>query len=86
MPKKILVIEDEENLGKLIQAFLTKNGYDVSCLYKGIQGVEDIRKEKPDLIITDLLLPGLHGFDICKSIKQDSETERRSSDDHDRGI
>ncbi|MCP5050862.1 MAG: response regulator [bacterium] len=73
MPKKILVIEDEENLGKLIQAFLIKNGYKVSCLFKGVTGIEDIRPENPDLILTDLLLPGLHGFDICKTIKRDKQ-------------
>jgi DNA-binding response OmpR family regulator len=71
MSKKILVIEDEENLAKLIQAFLTKNGYQVTTISDGINSLEDIRKEAPDLILTDLLLPRIHGFDICRSVKSD---------------
>ncbi len=73
MSKKILVIEDEENLGKLIVAFLEKNGFKVQCLSQGVEDIEVIRKEQPDLILTDLLLPGLHGFDICKNVKEDPE-------------
>lgn len=73
MPKKILVIEDEENLAKLIQAFLSKNGYLVTYISDGISSIEDIRKQSPDLILTDLLLPRIHGFDICRSVKSDSQ-------------
>lgn len=69
--KKILVIEDETNLGKSIQRFLGQHNYNVTCISEGIKEVEDIRKEEPDLILTDLLLPRLHGFDICKIVKKD---------------
>jgi len=73
MKKKILVIEDEENLAKLIQAFLEKNGYDVAYISVGIESLADVREHIPDLILTDLLLPGLHGFDICRNIRNDSQ-------------
>ena len=71
--KKILVIEDETIVCKSIQRFLEQNKYRATCISEGIRGVEDIRKEKPDLILTDLLLPRLHGFDICRSVKADNE-------------
>ncbi len=73
MAKKILVIEDEENLAQLIQAFLSKNGYQVTYISDGINSLDDIRKEGPDLILTDLLLPRIHGFDICRTVKSDRE-------------
>lgn len=73
MLKKIVVIEDEEQLGKLIQAFLEKHDYKVFYVKDGDSGLQTIREKKPDLILTDLLLPGIHGFDICKAIKADPE-------------
>jgi DNA-binding response OmpR family regulator len=71
--KKILIIEDETIVCKSLQRFLEQHKYRVACISEGISGVEDIRKEKPDLILTDLLLPRLHGFDICRRVKEDNE-------------
>lgn len=73
MLKKVVVIEDEEQLGRLIQAFLEKHDYKVSYVKDGESGLQVIRDAKPDLILTDLLLPGVHGFDICKAIKNDPQ-------------
>jgi DNA-binding response OmpR family regulator/HPt (histidine-containing phosphotransfer) domain-containing protein len=73
MSKKILVIEDEETLGKAIQVFLNEYNFNVVCISEGVTDIEGIRNEMPDLILTDLLMPGLHGFDICKSVKEDSQ-------------
>jgi len=73
MLKKIVVIEDEEQLGKLIQAFLEKHDYKISYVKDGDAALQTIREVKPDLILTDLLLPGVHGFDICKAIKADAQ-------------
>jgi len=73
MKKNILVIEDEAILGESIRRFLKQHNYKVTLISEGINGVEDIRKENPDLILTDLLLPRLHGFDICRSVKEDSQ-------------
>ncbi len=74
MLKKIVVIEDEEQLGRLIQAFLEKHEYKVYYVKDGESGLQTIHEEKPALVITDLLLPGVHGFDICKSLKSDVQT------------
>lgn len=73
MAKKILVIEDEDNLGQSIKTFLEQYDYQVSCISDGISGLEAVRGEKPDLILTDLLLPRLHGFDICRTVKGDNQ-------------
>jgi CheY-like chemotaxis protein len=73
MQKRILVIEDEESLAQGIKSFLSRHGYQVVIISEGVSGLEDIRKERPDLILTDLLLPRIHGFDICRSVKSDSE-------------
>lgn len=71
MLKKILIIEDEENLAKAIQAFLSKHDYQVHYITDGVNSIEDVRKTSPDLILTDLLLPRLHGFDVIREIKED---------------
>lgn len=71
MLKKILVIEDEENLAKAIQVFLSKHDYQVDYITEGVNSIDDVRASSPDLILTDLLLPRLHGFDVIRTIKDD---------------
>lgn len=71
MPKKILVIEDEENLGQLIQSYLEQHSFTVTHVRDGESALELLEKELPDLILMDLLLPKLHGFELCKQIRQD---------------
>lgn len=71
MPKDVLVIEDEDNLGKSIKTFLEQYGFQVTCINDGVAGLEEIQNKPPDLILTDLLLPRLHGFDIVRTVKLD---------------
>ena len=68
MPK-ILVIEDEKMVAELIQAKLEREGFEVHAALDGFQGLEDVSRVKPDLIILDVLLPGIDGFHIYKKIK-----------------
>jgi len=70
MDKKIIVVDDELNITNLLKVFLERKGYQVLLAYDGTSGYELIEKENPDLIITDLLLPGLHGFELCKKLKE----------------
>lgn len=72
MRRKILVIEDEENLGQAIKVFLEKYNYDVMVTGEGQTGMQLITNEKLDLVLTDLLLPRFHGFDICRKVKSDA--------------
>lgn len=73
MAKKIVIIEDDADLGKLIVSYLEQNNYQAIHVGDGVTGLEVIRKEMPDLILMDLLLPRLHGFDICRTVKNDKQ-------------
>jgi len=73
--KKILVLEDEEELGRSIKKFLEQHNYQVTYL-SDIARIESIAVEAPDLILTDLLMPRVHGFDICRAVKDDPELKR----------
>jgi len=70
----ILLIEDEENIIELVKYNLEKEGYGVLSALKGEEGLELARKKKPDLLILDLMLPEIDGFEICKILKQNSQT------------
>jgi len=69
---KILVIDDEENVCELITMYFEKAGYEVTCTGDGTNAVETIRTQKPDLVILDLMLPGVDGLDVCKEIRKTS--------------
>ena len=69
--KKILVIEDDKFLRELICQKILKEGYDVSEAVDGEKGIEAVKKEKPDLVLLDLILPGIDGFEVLARIKAD---------------
>lgn len=71
MAKKILIIEDDKFLRELIVKKLTKENYDVSEAMDGEEGVKKAKEEKPDLILLDLILPGIDGFEVLARIKED---------------
>ncbi|MFH1849123.1 MAG: response regulator [archaeon] len=64
--KKILVIEDEPHISKLVRVILEKNGFAVLQAFVGIEGIEIARKEKPGLIILDVMMPKMDGFEVCR--------------------
>ena len=72
--KQILIIEDEPDIQELLSFNLDNNGYKVYTASNGEKGLEVARKEHPDLILLDLMLPGIHGLDVCRIIKSDQET------------
>ncbi len=72
--EKILVIEDEKNITELVKYNLEQQGYRVLTSSRGDNGLEQARKEKPDLIILDLMLPEMDGLEICKILKQNFST------------
>ena len=71
MSKKVVVIEDEEQLGKLIQSYLEQYDYQVIHVRDGINGLKVVHEQVPDLVLMDLLLPRMHGFDICQSVRKE---------------
>ena len=71
--KRILLIEDEEDIAALIKLHAELNGYKLHVEVDGINGYRAIEREKPDLIILDVMLPGQNGFDVCRKVKNNSE-------------
>lgn len=73
---KILVVEDEESLLRLESILLTSKGYDVIGASNGQQALDAIMSERPDLVLLDIMLPEIDGFEVCSRIKSNPETER----------
>ncbi|MBN2256131.1 MAG: response regulator [Deltaproteobacteria bacterium] len=74
MPDRILVVDDEKDLVELISYNLEKEGYGVLKAYNGEAALNIIRSQKPDMVILDLMLPGIKGMDVCKVIRNDPLT------------
>ena len=70
-PKKILVVDDEVDLVETVRFPLEMEGFDVLVSYNGEDALNQARKEKPDLIILDLMLPKLDGYKVCRLLKFD---------------
>ena len=75
---KILIIEDDKDIRELISFNLSKNGYKTILSRDGEKGIEKAKNEKPDLVLLDLMLPGIHGLDVCKILKTDSSLNKLS--------
>ena len=74
MSKKILVIEDDPVVARLMQYTLTKHGYEVQTASNGLEGLRKARQERPDLIILDVMLPGIDGYEICHRLRAEPRT------------
>lgn len=72
MTQKILVIEDDLVLRETLAYNLTKEGYTVLTAGDGPNGIETTRREKPDLILLDIMLPGIDGFEVCRIVRHES--------------
>ena len=70
----ILIIEDEPDISELIEYNLTQSGYSIIVSDNGEKGIEVTRKHSPDLILLDLMLPGINGIDVCRILKNDKDT------------
>ena len=74
MSKTILIIEDEKDIIELLKFNLSKDGFNVKSAESGETGLRLARTELPNLILLDLMLPGINGLDICKLLKADQKT------------
>lgn len=70
----ILIIEDEPDINELLSITLLKNDYAVTKVFDGEKGLKIAREISPDLILLDLMLPGISGLDVCKLLKSEQET------------
>lgn len=70
MAKKILIIEDEEILLNLLEKKLSQIGYDVSIAKDGVEGISKVESEIPDLILLDIVMPKMGGFEVMKELQK----------------
>lgn len=93
--RKILIVEDEVSLLKLESILLTTRGYKVSAVTDGLKALEEIKNDIPDLVLLDIMIPGIDGFEVCRRIKADPVTAnlpvvmltaKKSSADQTRGV
>ena len=73
MGLKIVIADDEEHLGYMIKLQLERSGYEVIWKLDGRQALESIREERPALVILDVMMPGLTGFEVLETMKADAE-------------
>src|SRR5438034_6642174 len=76
MASKVLIVEDEQGIVHLLRARLEPEGFQVIAAYDGEAGLRAVTEARPDLVILDLTLPGLDGFEICRRIRRQPETAR----------
>ena len=75
MYKNILIIDDDKGLLKLLSTSLTTNGFKISTAENGEAGLEAAKRDRPDLIILDVLMPGIKGREVCARLKSEEATK-----------
>ena len=73
--RKILLIDDHDSVLKLLEAVLEVRNYDVCYASSGAEGLEKAQNEMPDLILLDVMMPGMDGFKVCQALKQSEATK-----------
>ena len=75
MGKRILVIEDDPSSARLVGYALEREGYQVEIAVNGVEGLRKVQEEEPDLVILDVMLPGLDGFELCHRLRAEPRTD-----------
>lgn len=70
---KILLIDDDPDLHSVVKKILEPKSYEVVSAYDGDEGLRKVVEERPDLIILDVIMPGKHGFEVCRELKTDEK-------------
>ena len=68
---KILVVDDEKKIVEIVRAYLEREGYEVSAAYDGKSALEAVKRMPPDLVVLDLMLPQISGWDVCRALRAD---------------
>lgn len=71
--QKILVVDDDQHIAELISLYLMKDGYDTQEVYDGKQALDEVTSYQPDLILLDLMLPGMDGYQVCAEVRKMSK-------------
>lgn len=74
MKKRVLLIEDDPSSVRLVSYTLEQEGYEVLTATNGLEGLKKVREEAPDLLVLDVMLPGLDGFEVCRRLRADEQT------------
>src|SRR5206468_9982391 len=74
MAKKILAVDDERHIVRLVEVNLQRAGYEVVTAYDGREALEKVKSEKPDLVVLDVMMPYMDGFEVLKHLKADPST------------
>ena len=74
MAKTVLIVEDDRNIDDLLRLYLEKEGYKVVIAPDGLKGVEEFRACQPSLVLLDVMLPGMDGWGVCRTIRAESKT------------
>ena len=74
MARQVLIVEDDHNIADLLRLYLEKEGYEVTIAPDGLKGVESFRSSHPDLVLLDVMLPGMDGWSVCRTIRAEAKT------------
>ena len=69
MDERVLVVDDERSLAKLVASYLERDGYRVECAFDGPTALDAARAHRPDVVVLDLMLPGLDGVEVCRRLR-----------------
>ena len=70
LKEKVLIIDDDKNICELVSLYLLKEGYEVFTAFDGVDGLEKFKSVNPDIIILDIMMPGMDGWEVCRTIKK----------------
>ena len=73
MPRKVLIVEDDKNIADLLRLYLEKEGMDCQTAGDGLVGLEKFQQFQPELVLLDIMLPGMDGWSVCKKIRESSK-------------
>ena len=72
--QKILIVDDDINIAELISLYLTKEFFDTKIVHDGDAAIEEFNSYEPNLVLLDLMLPGIDGYEVCREIRKTSKT------------
>lgn len=72
---KVLVVDDNRTYLEAISSLLSESGLEVSTAMDGVEAMDIIRQQKPDVVVLDIVMPGMNGYEVCREVKKDESTK-----------
>ncbi|MFH1353492.1 MAG: response regulator [bacterium] len=72
---KILVVDDDTKIQMVVKIMLQKSGYEVRCVSSGLEAFQALAEYRPDMILLDVMMPGMDGYEVCRKLKADEKTK-----------